>query len=515
MALRRHAGRGAPDAQLQTIELMTDAPNMLTRPLMLIDSHAYASTWLWTKATTSADTGQRVTQARRHFIVRDDGVLFGEVGDRPMRDLGLEMVVLDSSHPDELVWSVQGVSRYRDGGRRNPVETFAEVAGIFDHFMDFRGSLAPQAEMCELSACLSLMTWLADAFTVLPYPWTTSPGAGSGKSNWGLCWVKTSYLGYPTTMGGTFSALRDLAEMGATLLFDDAELLSDLDAVDPDKRELVLAGNRKGVKIPVKEPVPGGGWRLRWMNAYCPRGFTAIRLPSGPLESRCIVIPLLKTADPQRGNCDPADEAIWPVPRRQLIDHLWMLATALLPQAAQCWNAIGAERELIGRSFEPWRAVMAVARLMEQQGCDGLERRMRAVMRSYQTQKQGFIAADQITFILRGVLTLLRDVDDVSDVVTFLGRSAKDFFSFKTSDLVAKVTGLAEEADVKLDLGESPGRTIGQTLRKLGFTKDDERKARGWKITGSDLTLLVRGYGVLANDEKFSGDVSQENVETS
>jgi hypothetical protein len=379
--------------------------------------------------------------------------------------------------------------------------------------MDFRGSLAGQDIMCKLSACLSVMTWLADAFTVLPYPWTTSPGAGSGKSKWGLCWVKTSYLGYPTTMGGTFSALRDLAEAGATLLFDDAELLSNLNEVDPDKRELVLAGNRKGVKIPVKEPLPSGGWRLRWMNAYCPRGFTAIRLPSGPLESRCIVIPLLKTADPQRGNRDPADEMSWPVNRRTLIDHLWMLATSLLPQAARLWQELGNEQEIIGRAFEPWRAVIAVARLIERQGASELEARMRELMRAYQTQKQGFIPADRITLILRAVLNLIPGIADVRDVLTFLGETPQ-VYTFKTSDIVQEVGRVAESFDVKLDLGDSPSRSIGQTLRKLRFTKADKAEARGWNISGLDFALLARGYGILTRAAQ-ERPPSPENVITS
>jgi Domain of unknown function (DUF3854) len=424
---RIEAPRAQPQPAKPIVKMLPEAPNMLARPLMLIKGRAYAATWLWTETTVTEVANKageiqqlvppQVTTARRLFVVRDDGVIFGEDGDQPINELHLQVLLQDASHPDDLVWSAHGVSRYRKGRYQNPVATFHDVATVYDHFMDFRGSLAEQSVMCELSACLSLMTWLADAYTILPYPWTTSPGAGSGKSKWGLCWVKTSYLGYATTMGGTFSALRDLAEAGATLLFDDAELLSTLNEVDPDKRELVLAGNRKGVQIPVKEPLPVGGWRLRWMNAVCPRGFTAIHLPSGPLESRCIVMPLLKTADPQRGNRDPADETRWPVNRRTLIDDLWTLGTSLLPQASGLWQELGDEQELIGRAFEPWRAVMAVARLIERQGEPGLEERIRELMRSYQVQKQGLIPADRVTLILRAVLNLIPDVAGVTDVL--------------------------------------------------------------------------------------------------
>jgi hypothetical protein len=280
--------------------------------------------------------------------------------------------------------------------------------------------------------------------------------------------------------------------------------------VDPEKRELVLAGNRKGVKIPVKEPLPRGGWGLRWMNAYCPRGFTAIRVPSGALESRCIVIPLLKTADPVRANRDPADEVSWPVNWRHLVDRLWALGLSLLPEAAHCWHAVADEQELIGRAFEPWRAVMAVAKLIERQGEHGLEERMRHVMRAYQLEKQGLVSVDRVSLVIQAAL---RMVPDVADVLTFLGQTPH-VYTFTTSDVVHTMKTLAGEYEIKLDLGESPEKSIGHLLRKLRFTKADTEKARGWQITGQDLALLARGYGIIARDTQRRLP-PRENVRTS
>src|SRR2546423_9369013 len=85
------------------------------------------------------------------------------------------------------------------------------------------------------------------------------------------------------TMGGTFAELRDLADCGATIGFDDAENLNDPKRTDPDKRALLLAGNRTGVRIPFKE-LAGDRWVIRWINAFGPRGFTAIDLPDHVLE---------------------------------------------------------------------------------------------------------------------------------------------------------------------------------------------------------------------------------------
>jgi len=62
---------------------------------------------------------------------------------------------------------------------------------------------------------------------------------------------------------GSYACLRDLADYGATLCFDDAEHVMDLKRCDPDKRALLLAGNRRSNTIPVKEPVNGREWRTR------------------------------------------------------------------------------------------------------------------------------------------------------------------------------------------------------------------------------------------------------------
>ena len=90
--------------------------------------------------------------------------------------------------------------------------------------------------------------------------------------------------GYLTAASGSFAALRDLADLRATLLFDDAEVLADSQKADPDKQMLILAGNRKGVCIPVKEQGTDRRWHTRWLNAYCPRGFTSLRLPFQALQ---------------------------------------------------------------------------------------------------------------------------------------------------------------------------------------------------------------------------------------
>jgi hypothetical protein len=174
--------------------------------------------------------------------------------------------------------------------------------------------------------------------------------------------AELAYLGQVILAGGTFASLRDLADYGACLAFDDAENLSDPKRTDPDKRALLLAGNRRGNTVPLKEPGPDRTWRTRHVNTFCPRLFSAIRLPDGVLASRTIVTPLIRTIDRHRANADPLDYKLWPHDRRRLIDDLWALALAHLSTQPRYGSLVNDNAALSGRNLEPWRAILAVAK---------------------------------------------------------------------------------------------------------------------------------------------------------
>ena len=171
---------------------------------------------------------------------------------------------------------------YRSGLHPDYTGVFNRLVSVFDIFIDFAHSFTGQREMIELSACFSLMTWFGPAFSLLSYPWPNGD-KGSGKTHWSNCWADTSYLGMVVLASGSFAALRELADYGVSLLFEDAENLADTKGTDPNKRALLLAGNRRGAIVPIKEPAPNGrGWQTRYVNAFCPRG-----LQPSPYQTRC------------------------------------------------------------------------------------------------------------------------------------------------------------------------------------------------------------------------------------
>lgn len=362
--------RPAPRAAPPVVELLDAPPPVLTRPLQLVEGRGYAVTWLWTR-TVRRETFDEKTGAiimhdpplvqveQRQFVIRDDGTIFGEGGDAPLAELGCA-VAIPAPPREGKCWRAAGVRAYHAGERPDPVDVFTRLCHVIDRFMAFDHSLADQQTMCELVACYILSTWFLDALDVTGFLWPNGP-SGSGKTKLGLLVCELAYLGEAILAGSTYASLRDLADLGATLLFDDAEGLTDPRRTDPDKRNLLLAGNRRGAFIAVKEPRPDGTWGTRYVNAYCPRLFTAINLPDPVLASRTLVIPLVRTAAPEKANADVLDEATWPCERGRLLDDCWALALAHLAQMPAHVAAVNRDAPLVGRALEPWKGVLAVA----------------------------------------------------------------------------------------------------------------------------------------------------------
>jgi hypothetical protein len=493
------APRPAPEPAQPLIELLPEAPKVLSRLLAWIDGHAYAGTWLSLKMTLTEyrnSAGEivplsppKAMHQRRFFVMRDDGILFGEAIDpkvKPLAELGIDLAAMDPP-PDRLLWAAKGVTAYLHRKRPKPAEVFERVVKVYDHFLDFSRSLDEQIQMCRLSACMSLMTWFADAFTVLPYPWPNSPAPGSGKTKWGHCWTSTSYLGYLTSASGSFAALRDLADMGATILLDDAEVLADPQKADPDKQMLILAGNRKGVSIPVKEQGTDRRWHTRWLNAYCPRGFTSLRLPFRALQSRSIVIPLVASADPARANRDPQNEKDWPVDQHQLLADLWALGLWLQREASDMWNNMSEEASVVGRDWERWRAIITVARLFGRHGVDNLTSDMLHIMSAYQEQKDDLEGTSRITLVIRALIRMLALPDpdkwtsaDVSDMSTQRVKVSASQISKEIKTLLAEESegeedaGGQEASEGEKSHGWPNPKAVGIILSKLRLPKDRE-----------------------------------------
>lgn len=508
-----------------TVELLDTTPLTLRRPLALIGDQAYAAIWPHVRTTVNETIDAKgksvrhdpplVTTERRLCVVRNDAIMFGD-GNNELSDLGLE-VLLSEIPPDEKLWSPRSAKRFVNGERPNPCEVFSQVADVVDRFIDFDRSLADQRTMAEMVSCYIIATWFLDAFTVIGFMWPNGE-RGSGKTQLLALIAELAYLGQMILAGGSYACLRDLADYGATLCFDDAENFATARSSDPDKRALLLAGNRLGAKVTVKEPGPDDRkWRTRYVNAFCPRAFSAIRLPDDVLASRSIIVPLIRTADRSKGNADPLEYTLWPHDRRSLIDSLWSLGLTHLPDLQKYEGRVNRSATLTGRNLEPWRALLAVAAWLEDVGVSGLYARMERLSVKYQKERQEFETSDLVTLVLRALCKCLGyDVVTLCDLCDVDSKSITGEKVFiLTADIERAALEIAETEELDLDSEFcTERRAIGRTMSKLRFERKSEggTHRRGWKVGKPEVAQLLRAFGLVNRPAHSSGDIDSSKV---
>jgi hypothetical protein len=491
------AAAGSPEAApVGTVRLLDAAPLTVRRPLCLIDGRAYAAAWVQMERSVSQSVvagavvkhdPPLVTIEDVLLIVTSDGTLYadgGAPGARPLAELGL-LVRLPSTPPPGRGWSGAGVKRFLAGGRPAPAEVFARVVSVVDRFLDFARSLAPQETMCELVACYILATYFLDAFHVVGYLWPNGE-RGAGKTSFLQVVVELAYLGQLILAGSSYACLRDLADYGATLAFDDAEAVMDTRRTDPDKRTLLLAGNRRGATVAVKE-LEGERWVTRHVNTFCPRLFSAIRLPDEVLGSRSIIVPLVRSGDPHRAKANCLDPEDWPCDRRRLVDDLYALALAHLPQLPAHDRTAADLAALAGRNLDPWRPILAVAHwLQERHGVSGLFDRLQALSVDYQRNERGESEAEDRTRVLfRALLEL--------------GAGPDGIVKIRPGEVAARMKEIAQSENLtETDKEFTSPRKVGWLLKRQRFRRSPDRIEKGklWEATRQEIEQAARAYGV-------------------
>ncbi|HEX9105984.1 MAG TPA: hypothetical protein VF832_02120, partial [Longimicrobiales bacterium] len=346
--------------------------------------------------------------------------------------------------------------------------------------------------------------------------------------------ARLAYLGQVITAGGSFPSLRDLADYGATLAFDDAENLSDERRTDPDKRTLLLAGNRRGSAVPLKELGPDQKWRLRYVNTFCPRLFSATRIPDPILASRTIVVPLIRTAERGRANVDPEDAAAWPHDRRALIDDCWALAVTHLAELPRYEAQVNERAGLIGRSLEPWRALLAVAAWLDDQdgagrlrrvtgaeACEtGLFERMEALSRAYQAERTDLETSDLMALVIEalsqcggGAVKAIRAVSAINgEGVTgkdgATGGAAEGSFVVTTKEVQQAIADAAGEEELE-DAERLSARKVGRMLGRMRLRQEPRPGGKGgrrWRVGYHELARWRAAYGLDAGEKGIGAE---------
>jgi hypothetical protein len=480
------------------VELLDAAPFSINRPLCLVDGKAYAAIWPYvlTRTTQKFMNGQIVQlkepeeiKEQALHIVRSDGAIFGPA-ERPLSSLGIEVALPERPSARDALWSTPGVKDFVQGIRPDPKDVFDRVKSVIARFIDFDRSIADQETMSEMLSCFAISTWFLDAYSVAPYIWANGE-RGSGKTSLLFILVRLSYLGVSLSPSGSFAALRDLADYGATLGLDDAEDLTDPKKSDPDKRAVLLSGNRKGITVPLKEPNPNGqGWKTREVNCYCPRIFSTIQKPDPTLSSRAIIIPVVRTAQRFKGNADPLDDAQWPCDRQKLIDDLWSMSLTYLAEMPAFDKLVGEESKLIGRDLQPWRAILAVAAWLDSMGVSSLWGKIESLAAgTYQQERVDLEKVD----INRIAMYALGE---------YVARTpSKTEWSFSTQAIVEIMHRLIDDEEIELDKNFITAQKLGHRFNKMRLSKDLNQRPRLWKLTRNNLATMFVAYRIPLPEE--------------
>lgn len=484
-------------------EILDDLPDVMKRPLCVIDNYCYAATWLFVtknkkKESTDFSTKNAIRPrgAKMMHVMRSDGVLYGMGGDKPLDELPFE-VSIPLTPNNDLLWSATSIRTYRQGYRADPVDVFYSLKTLINHYIDFTNSLSDQNTMCEFIAAFILTTWFLPVTSVVGYLWPNGE-RGSGKTNLLLAIIGVSYLGQMIMTGSTYACLRDYADMGATLAFDDAESLTNPKTKDPEKRDLLLAGNRKGAAlVSLKEPDGKNGWRIREIDAYCTRLFSAIKCPDPVLASRSIIVPLVRTVDQTRGNLDPTDKEAWPINHQELLDNLWNVAVSRQLEVKYNYQWVGANSSLVGRNLQPWHGVLSIAKWLETKGVTGLYHRMNILALDYLREKANFELTDLAVLVIQELITCAVSAIRAGSAI---GEGASP------TSIKITATNFEKKLRTKIEMDEldfdvaylSPSR-VGRTIARLGI-KEVPRPggigARTREVKIQDVRNLALAYGL-------------------
>jgi len=474
-----------------TVELLDEEPTVMTAFAHVHEGRAYVATLLPVRITIREKVvnGKIVTLQKPEkrvnkelFVVRDDGTLFGPGTLHNLEELPFT-IDLPRDLPPLGLLDRKGI---RELGKHDPNETFGEIRELIGTYMDFVRSLGPQSAMEELVATWIVATYLTPSLSTSSYLWIYGvPGAGKSKLLEII--AALSYQARILSAHSTTAALRDIASLGGTLCWDEAEALtSQKTRVDPEKQGILLAGLRRQTAwATLREPVGKRGWTTVNVPVFCPKVFTATRVPPEPLLSRCIVIPLVRSSNRDKTQKQPRGRN-WEAKVARLRRGLWDFCLRNLAKVSDVEESITeSESELLGRALDPWIAPLVAAKLLENAGDQGLYDRIRSLALAYQGEE--LTAPDLTTYVVAAIAVL----DYESGTIDTNGTNGTIVAS--ASEVTDKVKNLLEADDEDTDWVSAS--KVGRRLAKLRLhrtkTTGGERK---WIIDRSVLQNLLTTY---------------------
>ena len=164
---------------------------------------------------------------------------------------------------------------------------------------------------------------------------------------------------------------------------------------------------------------------------------------------------------------------------------------------------VPAKTTLIGRTLEPWRALLAVAHWLTDCGVEDLSARMTDLSLAYQKERPDLEPTDLTTLTLRSLLHY--SINSISSVTPETLDTYEIVFS--TADVTDIAKQLIVDDELNMNAEQVSVRRIGRACGRMRF-KEKPRSGSGgkrqWICTKGELRRWLISYGMTLPEKLFS-----------
>jgi len=440
--------RVIPDTSGEIVEIIDDKYPRISPALDFTENVAYVTIPIDVKLT-SVVKGIRVTKiasvpylitSEKEFIRVNKMELFENKG----LIIKSEPFFLDSNR-----WSQDHVKEFRDGFQVDPFIAFQEVKAIFEDYIDFTGP-----HVVEVFSLWVIGTYIFRIFESYPYIFLKGE-KGTGKTRTLTIVDKISFNAISSSSISTASLFRIIESCCPTILLDEAEALK-TPSRSQDLRLVLDSGYKRGVKV---FRVNKDTHKPQSFEVFSPKIIANIKGLEKVLVNRCIKFTMVKTADTEKANKNVSESSEdWGYIRHLL----YSFALTFFKEIRGIYSSdpeIRNIRTISGREAELWFPLLAIAKFIDKNGCNGLFDRIKNVAFT-KSQESRSEELDDDTCAL---LLCLRDL------------TGNNGNSISNKHIREKIIDYLE------DKNPPQSRWIGNTLKKFGLIEQSNRIKSGYK----------------------------------
>lgn len=333
-------------------------------------------------------------------------------------------------------------------------------------------------------------TYFHRLFTAYPYIHLNGD-TGSGKTKCLSFIAAIAFNGEQSVNNTPAYLTRVIHNNHATCCIDEVEKFNK--AQDEDSKTIFAmlnAGYKRGTFVgKCEQPRNSKNWEPKRFEAYAPKVLAGIQSLYPTLSARCIPIIMVKSGKATVVNREMNEQdQIWQSIRNSLYRTLLVHHETIHQQYKNITDL-----ELLGRSWELWRSILAVAKAVG----EPMYYEMRALALKVEAERRD-IESDSVATpkLLRGLLTLLEKDGALDDrfyptevINSHLCEYDKEDYGWLTS------------ADTKA----KPGRWLGKQLRLAGVVtgkaqqkKVEGQNTKGYVIRKAVLIERLKSFGLMS-----------------